>query len=112
MSDDNPLSALIQTGMNFKDKTDEECAKLVFDLIKDRDQVNGLRWYIAGVHDDCSCHDGDEFYFGISGTIDWDDDELIQYIEEEFHWDQLQEGKTGQTRRLIVFLSEVEKKLI
>lgn len=107
----NPLSVLVQTGLNFKDKTDEECAELVFEYIESKDRVDGLRWYIADVLDMNHISDGaDDFYYSREGTQDWHDLDLIYHIEETFHWDKLREDDPKAVKKLIKFFSEVEKK--
>ena len=108
MSDGNPLSVLVQTGLNFKDKTEKECAALVYECLDEKGHLDKLRWYIAGCRYEGGYTEESDYYYGIEGTSDWNRYELEDEIHDTFYWNKIKEGNGTEIRKLMTFLKEVE----
>ena len=104
----NALSALVQTGINFKGvKSETEMLDRFFEYLKDEDLVDGLRWMFA--RDDAEyasemCEPG-EFYNGIQGIKDYTETELKERLEGWVYF-----GDDGvDIREVIILLERVRK---
>ena len=84
------LSVLVATGLNFKDKTPEECKIHFWDWIVDNDLLNGLRWYIARDYSQDGSYDPDteDMYGGykIGPIRDWPKNDLYEYVDYPICW--------------------------
>ena len=104
----NTLSALVQTGINFKGvKSEKEMLDRFFEYLKDEDLIDSLRWMLA--RDDTEyaseLNDPSDFYNGIQGIKDYTETELKERLEGWVYF-----GDDGvDIREVIILLERVRK---
>lgn len=111
----NTLSVLVQTGLNFKDKTPEECREHFWEWLEANDLTKGLKWMMAEwSQDDMFAYTTREFYdgFTVEGTKNMGKEELVRLIDDIvcFDWitDEGNEYHERTIEELIDFINDIK----